>query len=153
MTPTASFTDATGRQWDLRVTAGHSTDLKAIGIDINRSLTETGWVSALTHDTALLIAALHIICGPQKAGVTPAEFNESLDGSVLGDAADALANAILAFSPRSNLATAMRCKLSQMVQRAEAEAVKKISAMDVEKLIASASAGNSAGSSDSTPAT
>lgn len=95
----ASFTDRTGRTWNLALTLG---DVKKIRADHGVGLGSRDDVKALTAlgcDPFKLGAVLWTLCESQADGMTPEQFADQFDGDALESALDALVAASIKLQP------------------------------------------------------
>jgi hypothetical protein len=107
----ASFKDSKGREWNLNLTVGMLKPLrenhKFDGRVMATSMEQLGTV--LFSDPENLVGIVYTMCGdqPSKAGVTPEQFGEAMDGSALEAAGEAVVKAVAGFFPRSTVAKSL----------------------------------------------
>lgn len=150
----AKFRDADGKEWELRVTAGHLRPLREeFGIDLRDALKpeDNSFAEAL-GDAERFGQILGVLLRPQleKAGISPDEFGYRLDGETIERAGTALWQAVMDFyRPRTGekAAAAFRTGLAKVTSRTNA-AWDKVA----ESLTSSSGASNSEAPSASTPA-
>lgn len=102
-TPSASFRDAQGRTWHLLLTIGRARAIReATGVDVGRVEDGTFFVQ-LRRDPETFAAVLWLLCEKQaellNPPLTPAMFVEALDGNSLDAAREAIAQAVISFTP------------------------------------------------------
>ena len=100
----ATFTDSSGKPWELRITIGLLDRLKAVGLDLDAMTNDkSSPLGILMMERKVLGSVLWILVEKQAtaAGVaTPEEFFAEFDGPTLEAAGEALLDAVLDFFPR-----------------------------------------------------
>lgn len=95
------FKDAEGKEWDLRITAGHLRPLREdFGIDLRKALDpEDNSLAVTLGDPEKFGQVLWVLLEPQaeKAGIKPEEFAYRFDGEAIERAGTALWGAIVGF--------------------------------------------------------
>jgi hypothetical protein len=142
------FKDASGNEWELRITVGQLDRLKAAGLDLDALTAEKAELfSVLMLPRRVLGSVLWILCEKQVRDTDPEKFFGGFDGDTLEAAGRALLDAVLDFFPR--LATApIKKGLPQILAAMEAAGDR-----EMERRISGLSPGGSPGRSESTPAT
>jgi hypothetical protein len=112
---TPTFTDTEGREWLLRITCGHTTEiLETCGIDLSISKLAKAY-EIMSDDLKKFVQVLWILIEQQAEvqGVSPADFAKSLDGEAVSDAMEAIDKAVVNFTPRR-----MRPAASKIIEAA-----------------------------------
>jgi hypothetical protein len=106
----ASFKDADGREWTLRLTVGLIDDARdQLGIDLWKVTSDAAAaVEPLYADVRKLVGLLWLLAERQaeRAGVTPEGFGRAMDAAALDAAVDALFEALSCFFRRGYAARA-----------------------------------------------
>ena len=97
----SKFVDATGDEWDLRITAGHLRPLREdFGVDLRDALkAEDNSLADALGDPEKFVSVIYFLCDDQaqKKGVSPQDFALRMDGETLENAATALFGAVNSF--------------------------------------------------------
>jgi len=150
----AALKDKADRSWVLTVDVGAIRRVKgALGVDL-LDIARGDLLERLVDDPVLLVDVLFVLCKPQadEAKVTHEDFDRSIVGHALDDAASALFEEILDFFPRGLRARAF-LKLRAVLTRTltdvtEVEAVSRTGGAETP----TATPGESSGSSPAPPA-
>lgn len=148
----ATFQDAAGRVWHLRVTVGTLRRVRSLlGLD----LLDGDLVPRLSADPSALVDVLYCVLKPQadEAGISDEAFAEQLAGDAIDHATEALLAALVDFLPESRrrLLVKARDKFRETQAATLRQAEAMLDAIDPEKLARQAAAQFSA-SASSTPA-
>lgn len=152
----ATFKDAEGREWSVRITTGGLTAVReATGVKIGDLLgSQLAGFKALVSDIEQLVNVVWVLVRSQHPGVTDEQFGAALGGDAVEDLASAFYQAVVDFSPRQS----RRPLLAVMTKAAEVEAkaaelmMRKVAAIDPEKMLSHPTSSGSAGSSPESPA-
>lgn len=137
----SEFTDNEGRKWQLVIDAptivavreAHDVDL----VDISESAKV--WDLLAEDDLVLFVDVLWTICAEQcQAGsIDAVSFAKGLDGDALGDATDALVQAISNFIPprRRQLLTALMTKKMELMKKGMDLAQTKVESQALESKV------------------
>lgn len=137
----ATFKDAEGREWVIRLTLGSIDRVKReADVDFGVINTPEGprKLAAMFDNPATLAKVCYVLAHSQaeKAGVSPEQFAEAIDGDTLERMGEALNDEIVNFSPthRRDVMRAGLKKAQGTIQRAAAKAVEAIEAMSDEAI-------------------
>src|SRR5437879_3886776 len=124
-----TFTDTEGRGWSLRITLGDLPALKAEGFNPSLALKDLSAFDTI-NSPETFGRGLWVLVEPQaaKAGVSPEQFAQAVDGPTLAAAGDALLGALADFSQRPAVAAAMKNRLPDATAKAEAELIRLLTA-------------------------
>lgn len=143
----ATYADRHGREWAISLTVGDFPRLKAAGVDLGAVLRDGQALADLLFcDPERLGRAVWTLCETQaaRAGVTPEQFADGLDGPALERLGEAMGEAIADFFPRSKVAAAIKGNVKASLEAADRAMVAALTS----KL----TAGGSPAPSASTPA-
>jgi hypothetical protein len=120
---TAEFEDATGRQWNIKITVD---DIKRVrrmlGTDILEGGTEK-MLARLTSDVVLLCDVIYVLCKPQADAreVSDEDFGRALYGDALDRATEAFLEALTNFIPsrRRKVLRRIRKRADEIVEKLE----------------------------------
>jgi hypothetical protein len=140
----ATFTDADGREWTLRITLGRVPKLREAGFDVDKLDDERAGFAALASPEPLG-KVLWALCERQAEArtLTPEGFADGFDGPALFRAQDALMEAVADFTQRPTVAAAYKRRLAAANQATEGRAI---------AALAGTGSSGSAGSSPASPA-
>lgn len=126
----AKFVDQLGREWVLKIDVPMLPRLREAGFNVGRAVRDPKELEAL-DDPELLGKVLWVLVEVQaaKASVDPEGFAAGFDGPTIFAAIDAFSEAIVDFSQRPAVATAIKAKLPAVIAKLEQAAVAKIEAM------------------------
>ena len=156
----AKFRDLAAREYSVSVSAA---TLKLVRQELDIGLgnllaDDCRLLIRLHNDMELLVDVLWCICRPQAAqyGLDAQAFAGALGGPTLGQAADALFEALADFSPRPKLAASLRAlvqKGNQMTDEALDKVLQELQRVTLDKILpmSNSCATNSPASSESTP--
>lgn len=132
---TATFKDADGNKWVLRITIGSNRRvMDAIALDLNDTSDDGGLFKALASADLLGQLLWHLIAvQAEKNGITEDQFADALDGDVIEDAIKALKVAYINFSRPGSRKRLERMFL-RMEQLGEAVANQAIETLEDPKL-------------------
>jgi hypothetical protein len=141
----ASFQDANGKQYTLRLTFADVQQIKAVtGIDITKAFDpKSGETEKLFGDIYAFCNVLYMLCKSQHGG-DEASFAETLDGDVLEAARGAVVAAVIDFfpsQPQRKTMTAIWKKSEDVTDALATEAIKAITET-ADQLITGASNGS-----------
>lgn len=147
----AKFTDAEGREWDLRITLGLLPRLRAAGLNLSLAAKDPDEFKAL-DDPETLGRVLWTFCESQAAarGVDHESFAAGFDGPAVHAFYGALEVALVDFTLPPAAAARARERLPAVRARAEAEMA---AAVDRTLSASNGTGGNSPGSPGSTAGT
>ena len=153
-----SFTDASGKTWELRLTIGLLPKLREAGFTVGDLGGPNGWQAL--DDPEQLGRVLWLMVQPQaeKSGVTPEGFADGFDGPAIFAATDALMGAVADFTRPPTVAAALKTRLPAVREKAAARMAARLLAEPIPDLPdpptpspSTASAGSSPASPASTP--
>lgn len=151
----AKFTDCKKREWHLTLTNG---DLRIIrertGVELGKITFDQPKLAEFFNDSEQVGKVLWTLCEEQarSAGVDSLSFDKGFDGNANRDAAVALYDAMLDFSPWSKTAQTIKGALSRAMEAADNEMAGKVrEAMDQSPETLSKSSAALPESSASTP--
>jgi hypothetical protein len=145
----ASFKDADGREWKLRLTVGLLGDVRRdAGVDLGAAIKSPKDLAGILYaDPADLVKVLWVLVEKQAtdAGVSPEEFGHAFDGAAIERAGEALLEAVADFFPRSAIGRKIKSNLPKLLEQVDREIEARMDAA----LTSNAPAGNSPESSGS----
>ena len=114
--PVGAFTDDAGREWKMKITYADLAELREIGVDLNKMRAQTvndqavflfgvqGENDALQGEAAV-VNMCEVLCQDliKERGLNQRQFAKLFDGRVMGEATQAILEAVADFSHRSNL--------------------------------------------------
>lgn len=127
----ARFTDCLGREWVLRLTLGHRTPLKDIGVllqpgDMGETIAA---FSAAMADPEKMVALCHLLTTPPPS-CTADEYAAGWDGEAFERAAEALEECVADFflTRRPMVRAAILRRVREEMARADARAAEMVAA-------------------------
>ena len=126
----STFSDNQQRQWTLQLDAPMIEAVREVYPQINLADTEGKTIQLLADDPCLLANTLWLLCKQEALtrGVSDVDFGRAIIGDVFDDAAEALCQAILFFSPKlkRSLLEAVIKKQREVETQGTAAAMRKI---------------------------
>ena len=154
-----TFKDAADREWRVRLTIGLlGTVRRETGVELGKVLASAEGLgkfeSEVVGDPEKFVTVLYLLCHDQaeKAGVTPEQFAEAIDGDTYRRAAEAMLGACSDFFRPPKTSGATKETLRTLLAKADDLMAETIRAKLNDLPTANGSAGNSPASPDSTPA-
>ena len=125
----AKFTDCLGREWSLRLTLGHRTGLKDIGVlmvpgDMGETI--AAFVVAMS-DPEKVVALCHLLTHPAPT-LTADEYASGWDGPTFAAAGEAVEECVADFflSRRPQAKAAILTKVREQMKAADARAAEAV---------------------------
>jgi hypothetical protein len=135
----ATFQDAAGRVWHVRITVATVRRVnELLGLDLLQ-LAGGPLIAQLSTDPSTLADVLYVVCKPQAdaEAITAEAFADQIAGDVIDRATEALLNAMVDFLPESRrrLLTKAREKFAAATAATMTKAEAMLDAIDLEDLV------------------
>ena len=136
-----TFKDTKGRSWAVEMNVSTAKRIKNLtGVDVMSAVQQASWFADLSDDTIKLVDVIYAAVKPQadQAGVSDENFGAAMSGDVIAEAANALAEEIIAFFPqaaRRQLLTKARAKLREVETKATNMALSRLESGEVDRAI------------------
>ena len=134
----ASFRDAKGREWVIRIDVGALLDVQErTGLDLPQLMrSDEVLTEFLFGDATQPVRALWVLCEEQakELGLNERGFMRLFDGPTLEAATEALLKSVANFSPRSKIGAAMARTTTEMMEALDRKAIAALNLKKVEIL-------------------